>query len=230
MLTRNLVNYGAHLKIFAPLALMLAIAGCAQSGPDFDDVYVPASYQERYPIEIARGQAKLDVSGKHGYLSVSQADTVARFAQQALSKAASVIHVRRPSGGGRSIAVAEDITNVLMENGIRQGMIIQSTFPGKATSPVLVSYVRNYAVTQACGNWNDLTVTYDNQPYANFGCASQNNLAAMAANPLDLEGPRAMSAPDFARRDKVFDDYRKGNTTSSAVDQQQQVVISSVAK
>src|SRR5262245_66243532 len=103
MSTRNPVNHEAHLKIFAPLALLLAMAGCAQSGPDFDDVYVPAAYQDRYPIQLAKGEAKLDVSGRHGYLSVSQADVVARFAQQSLSKSASVIHVRRPSGGGRSV-------------------------------------------------------------------------------------------------------------------------------
>jgi pilus assembly protein CpaD len=212
-----------------PFSLMLALAGCAESGPDFDDAYVPVAHYQRYPIEVAKGKAKLDVSGKHGYLTPAQADTVARFAQQALTKAASVIHVRRPSGGGRSIAVADDINHVLLKNGIREEMIVHSTYPGKASSPVLLSYVRNYAVTQACGSWNDLTVTYDNLPYENFGCAQQNNLAAMAANPLDLEGPRAMQPADAWRRRKVFDDYRKGETTSSAIDQQQQVAISTVA-
>jgi pilus assembly protein CpaD len=230
MSMRNIINRATQLGALVPLGLMLALAGCAQSGPDFDDVYVPVAHYERYPIEVAKGQAKLDVSGKHGYLTANQADTVARFAQQALSKAASVIHVRRPSGGGRSIRVAEDITHVLVKNGIRENMIVHSTYSGKAASPVLISYVRNYAVAQACGNWSDLSVTYDNEPYANFGCATQNNLAAMVANPLDLEGPRAMTPPDYWRRNKVFNDYREGNTTSSAVDEQQQVAISTVAK
>jgi pilus assembly protein CpaD len=226
----NLGNRGTGLKMLVPLIGFLALAGCAESGPDFDDVYVPAAHYERYPIEVAKGQAKLDVSGKHGYLTASQADVVARFAQQAQSKAASVIHVRRPSGGGRAIVVADDITRVLLHNGIREDMIVHSTYRGKATAPVLLSYVRNYAVTRECGSWNDLSVTYDNQSYENFGCAQQNNIAAMAANPLDLEGPRAMAGPDFWRRNKVFDDYRKGETTSSAVDQQQQVAISTVAQ
>src|SRR5205085_3634991 len=133
-----------------PLASLLALAGCAQSGPDFDDAYVPSLHYERYPIQVVKGQAKLDVSGKHGYLTAAQADVVAHFAQQALTKSASVIHVRRPSGGGRSVAVADDITSVLVQNGIPEHMIVPTTYPGKATSPVLLSYVRNYAVTPAC--------------------------------------------------------------------------------
>ena len=39
-----------------------------------------------------------------------------------------------------------------------------------------------------------------------------------------------MTGPDAWRRNNVFDDYREGNTTSSALDQQQQVAISTVAK
>src|SRR5438477_1847 len=88
------------------------------------------------------------------------------MAKHKLTQSASIIHVKRPSGGGRAVAVADDIIHVLAQNGIHEDMIVHSTYPGKATEPVLLSYVRNYAVTPACGSWNDLTVTYDNQPYA----------------------------------------------------------------
>ena len=219
-----------RFRLLAPLAMTFALVGCAQSGPDSDDVYIPTAHYERYPVQVAKGPAKLDVSARHGYLTDGQADVVARFAQQALSKSASKIHVRRPSGGGRSIAVAADITRVLHDNGIRESMIVHSTYKGKSTSPVLISYIRNYAVTQTCGAWDDLTATYDNEPAENFGCATQNNLAAMVADPNDFETPRAMTGPDAWRRNNVFDDYREGNTTSSDLDQQQQVAISTVAK
>jgi pilus assembly protein CpaD len=230
MLRPNLMKTISRVRLLAPLIVLTGLAGCAESGPDFDDVYVPTSHTERYPIVVKKGTARLDVSGKHGYLTPQQADTVARFAQQALSKAASVIHVRRPSGGGRSIAVADDINTVLLQNGIREEMIVHSTYPGAATAPVLISYLRNYAVTQECGSWNDLSVTYDNAPYANFGCAHQNNLAAMVADPRDLEGPRPQDGPDFWRRNKALNAYRQGEVTSSAVDEQQKIAISSVAQ
>src|SRR5438034_9769504 len=97
------IDRGTAVKMLAPFVLAVALAGCAQSGPDFDDAYVPSLHYERYPIQVVKGQAKLDVSGKHGYLTANQADVVARFAQQALTKSASVIHVRQPSGGERSV-------------------------------------------------------------------------------------------------------------------------------
>src|SRR5690348_3274733 len=112
----ELIKMSAWLKVLTPVAVIVALAGCAESGPDFDDVYMPTAHYERYPIEVRKGTAKLDVSGKHGYLTPQQADAVARFAQQAQTKAASVIHIRRPSGGGRSMAVADDINSVLLQN------------------------------------------------------------------------------------------------------------------
>jgi hypothetical protein len=39
-----------------------------------------------------------------------------------------------------------------------------------------------------------------------------------------------MTAADAARRSKVFDKYRIGETTTSALEEQQQVAISTVAK
>src|SRR5947209_5905666 len=92
----------SRFKVLVPLFGLLALAGCAESGPDFDDSYVPILHYERYPIQVVKGEAKVGISGKHAYLTAEQADVVARFAQQALTKSASVVHVKQPSGGGRS--------------------------------------------------------------------------------------------------------------------------------
>ena len=56
----------------------------------------------------------------------------------------------------------------------------------------------------------------ENKQYHNLGCASQNNLAAMIANPADLLAPRGMSEIDAARRATVIDNYRQGNQTNAA--------------
>ncbi len=53
-----------------------------------------------------------------------------------------------------------------------------------------VSYDRIAAIGPTCGDWSsDAGRNRDGIPYANFGCASQRNLAAMAANPTDLMFP-----------------------------------------
>jgi pilus assembly protein CpaD len=227
---RNLVLSGASLKVLALVGLALAASACRSSGGGIDDYYTPAMHYERYPIEVKRAEAKLDVSSKAGTLSAVQADTVKRFAQTAVSKSARVIHVRRPSGGGRAIAVANDIARVLRRAGISEDMIVHSTYQGSSKSPVLLSFVGSYAVTEECGSWpEDMTNTFDNEPFENFGCAQQNNIAAMVARPEDLERPRAESPSDPMRRTKMVDKYRLGDTTSSQQEQQQQVQISTVA-
>jgi pilus assembly protein CpaD len=49
-----------------------------------------------------------------------------------------------------------------------------------------------------------------------WGCATQNNLAAMMQNPRDLKGPRGWSPRDARRRDAVWDKYIKGDTAGAA--------------
>lgn len=94
--------------------------------------------------------------------------------------------------------------------------------------PIIVT--KSGAHAKACGAWpKDLTRTAQNDQYENFGCFQQNNIAAMVANPQDLVRPRAQTPSDPMRRSKVIDQYRNGETTSAAQEDQQKVKISDVA-
>ncbi len=86
--------------------------------------------------------------------------------------------------------------------------------------PILVT--KEGAQVQECGQWpKDLARTSQNDQYENFGCAQQTNIAAMVANPQDLIRPRAQTPSDPMRRNTVIDDYRSGDATSSAQEEQQ---------
>ncbi|MFZ5672006.1 MAG: CpaD family pilus assembly lipoprotein [Pseudomonadota bacterium] len=94
--------------------------------------------------------------------------------------------------------------------------------------PIIVT--KSGAHAKACGAWpRDVTRTSQNDQYENFGCFQQNNIAAMVANPQDLVRPRAQTPSDPMRRSKVIDQYRNGETTSAAQEDQQKVKISDVA-
>ena len=82
------------------------------------------------------------------------------------------------------------------------------------SAPIRLSYFAVNANVEACGKWpKDLAgANNDNKNYHNFGCAQQNNLAKMIANPADLLAPRGMSDIDAQRRNEVFKDYREGKT------------------
>ena len=81
-------------------------------------------------------------------------------------------------------------------------------------APVNISYLRVKAVAPRCGIWPETTpASYDNDQYHNFGCAAQQNLAAMVANPADLVRPQATAPAHGARRANVIKLYADvGNT------------------
>jgi hypothetical protein len=69
--------------------------------------------------------------------------------------------------------------------------------------PIKVKTVqgRQVAVTKECGDWSEnLAYSPANRPYPNHGCALQNNIAAMVANPSDFQRPRAMTPSRAANR------------------------------
>ena len=106
--------------------------------------------------------------------------------------------------------------------GVAPGKIMETRYaasPNGDASPIRLSYVAVTAMTGQCGQWpEDLSDnTFANKNWYNFGCASQSNLAAQIANPVDLVGPRGMSPIDAERRAVVIDTYR-GKTSTAATD------------
>jgi type IV pilus biogenesis protein CpaD/CtpE len=94
--------------------------------------------------------------------------------------------------------------------------------------PIIVT--KSGAHAQQCGAWpKDLSDLPDNAPYENYGCAQQNNIAAMVANPQDLVTPRRETPADAMRRIKAMDNYRAGEQIGSAQEANQKIEISKIA-
>lgn len=101
----------------------------------------------------------------------------------------------------------------------------------QAANPLVLSYTRYLASSPPCGDWSrDIGSSHDNQPPANFGCATQHNLAVMVSDPLDLKQPRGIDASDAVRRAVVMDKYRKGEATASPRSQDEKGTVSEVAQ
>jgi type IV pilus biogenesis protein CpaD/CtpE len=80
--------------------------------------------------------------------------------------------------------------------------------------PILVSS-SGARIPHKCGVWDeDLGAGghsfKNNHAHWNHGCATQQNFAAMVANPNDLLHPRAVTESNARRRQEVFDKYQKG--------------------
>jgi pilus assembly protein CpaD len=173
------------------IAMSSTLAACSNGELALDDKFVPATHYDMYPIEVTRGPVKMQISSQHGALQPSQINAISGFARSASNSGASKIAVLRPSGGGASGKVARQTYQLLVQSGISPGMITQKTYPGPAKGPVQLSYIRSVAVTKECGDWSsDMANTSSNESYTNYGCAVQNNIAAMVVNPDDFVTPR----------------------------------------
>jgi len=94
-----------------------------------------------------------------------------------------------------------------------------------------VSYIAYTAHTDSCGDWSqNLAYTLDNATPRNFGCAVQQNIAAMVADPRDLVQPRAFEPADANRSGTIIGNYEQGKTTAAEKTADQSAAVSDVSK
>ena len=219
--------------VLATATLGLALGACSTYGwkGEVDDVYVPVSHTERYPIEVVKGTVKVNVPTNSSHMTASQIDAVTRFAQQANNSGAGRVNIRRPGGSVNGDVIAGRVTQIFAEQGVNGELLQHSTFSGGRGAPVSLSFIRKFAKTKKCGNWTkDFSESGDNMPHPDFGCSLQHNLAAQVANPNDFVTPRTSTPADAMRRHRVFKDYRTPKSTSTPEDSNSKVSTTDAGK
>jgi pilus assembly protein CpaD len=195
------------------LGAALMLTGCSSYDEIMMDEYRPVSVQERYPIRVEKAAVKMGVAAPTGKLKPDQVNGVIAFANNAKTAGLSGITVKYPSGSAKGRATANEIARVIAGQSIPRNMIHVESYAAGAGAPVQLSFMRKVAITTECGDWStNVGFNYENEPYPNFGCAYQNNIAAMVANPEDLENPRSMSPVLAANRVQVMKVYFDNKT------------------
>lgn len=205
--------------------LALALAGCAKSVDPFAQTgAIDDDYRVNHPITIEEQVETLDVPVSAGtsHLTAPMKANVAFFARNFIASGTSVIAVVAPSGSPNQVAaagVAVEIEETLYRAGIDRRSIDYRVYQASAAekvAPVRVAFNHIAATTAPCGPWKDQAAnSIQNRHYESFGCATQQNLAAMVDNPLDLLYPRGMTPADAARRADVLAKYRTGQGFTS---------------
>ncbi|MFF2322562.1 CpaD family pilus assembly protein [Agrobacterium sp. NPDC058088] len=224
----NSSAFSLHLPATkAGLIAVVALAagllqGCARDPMTTNAI--PDDYRTRHPITLSEAEHSLDipVSAGDSRLTTAMADNIRGFAQNYASMSTGVINIQMPSGSPNSATaakIAKQIRSTLSGAGVAAGKIMQTRYaasPNGDAAPIRLSYIAVTAMTGQCGQWpEDLSDnTFANKNWYNFGCASQSNLAAQIANPMDLVGPRGMSPIDAERRAVVIDNYRGQPSTA----------------
>ncbi|SIR05887.1 pilus assembly protein CpaD [Rhizobium sp. RU35A] len=207
----------------ALLIAMTLIAGCADRSLTTGSI--PMDYRQRHPVVLTEAQNALDipVGPNDMRLTTGMRETLRGFVQSYLASSAGHVLVQLPYGSPNAPAAARlsnEIRATLTTAGVPARAIVFTGYAAGAVgdaAPVRLSFTATRAVTAACGEWpEDLANdTGGNRNWYNFGCATQNNLAAQLDNPGDLLGPRGATPIDAARRSTVIGNYRSGKDTSS---------------
>ncbi len=234
--SRVVLHRFRNVALAAVAAAMLSACNMQTFEPTGSS-YVPLQPRERFPIDVTQTTVKLEVpvhGGSSGLAGDVQGD-VREFLYQFQSSGADrlvVVQHPRPRHGVAAAATISDIQRMVHEAGIGRSAVVYAHYPrGYAgpAAPVMLSFDSHIAIAPACGNWpTNLAETYNNTPYPNFGCSAQHNMAAMVADPRDLQRPRGMTAPHAGRRDLVIERYRTGIGTEADTSASEEGTISEV--
>lgn len=201
------------------LVLSAMLAGC--SAPPKTDIVgsVPDDYRLTHPIFYAEGLETMDVpvGVDMARLPGPMLATIAGFGQRFIGSGSGILAIVTPVGTPNQVAAASighQIRDQLIAAGVGAREIEFRSYragPDESGAPVRLAYNRMAARTEPCQPWTDeVTHSSENEHYRNFGCATQQNLAAVVENPLDLLYPRGTAPADAGRRSTVLGKYRKG--------------------
>lgn len=223
----------------APALLALVLSGCASAagGPKPTAVAPPLTPLDQH-VATAEVRPQELALGVHpgGAVSPAQDAALARFvAGWAESGRTTGVSVAAPSTSGRGdpAAQARSVAARLSALGVPDAAIRVDTYDagGDPEAPVVARFDALEAVAPDCQlKWDNLVSTNSNEVSKHFGCASARNMAAMLADPRDLQAPRRVTPADAGRRAVVLDRYRLGQVTSTTRDDQAAGAVSKTAR
>jgi len=216
-----------------PLSAVLMLAGCGGFN-GAENAQYDASYT--HPISVQPDVPTLNVAAT-GQLNNEDRQAITTFAAAYKERGHGMLSVAVPSGSANSAVamnVLVDVREMLAKSGIPAERVNFTPYRASGAAenaPIILSYKQYVASVAPCGDWSD-DLAYDpnNGTPKNFGCASQNNLAAMIADPADLVTPRDMTPSDAQRRGEVFAKYRKGEITATTRNDHDSAAVSEVNK
>ena len=212
-------------SLAAVLLVGAMLAGC-QSVSTTDVTLTDQDYRKRHPILIAEQPEVMDipVAMKATELTPDINLSINRFVNDYRASGTGYMNIQVPAGSANEVAAltaARAAKHVVQRSGVASSHIRVTPYQvdNKAwVAPVRLSFLKVKAVAPDCGIWpEDLGKPDTDKQFFNFGCAQQQNLAAMIQNPSDLIAPREMTPADGEQRSRVIDLYRDGADPSANI-------------
>jgi pilus assembly protein CpaD len=219
------------------IGLLASLAGCGVPRV-MPPPAMPYDYRDRHPVVLADAPHVVDlfpavIGGRVDYTTSGRirefVDHYRRFGYGSAT-------LRRPVGSASAKHIAATIPAVrraLTAAGLGAKVMIEDY---RVTDPHLAAPLRLSAssvkakVSGHCGEWpTDLASGaslegWQNENWWNYGCATQQTLAAQIADPRDLAGPRGETPADTILRMRSIDNIRQGKDPSTQWPQEQESI------
>lgn len=197
------------------LALGLGAAGCAsmEAGP-----VAPLTPLSRYSMRVEPGLDRIALAVHEQGLSANQHAAIGQLADRYGASGYGWLTVEAPAGDDPVAAgQAYAVRAALQAAGVPAERIQMAAYSAPdPRAPVLAGFETLRAVIPDCSaEARNLGPRFSNQSSFGFGCAVTSNMAAQIADPRDILGARAMTPADSGRAAVVFDNYRKGQPSST---------------
>lgn len=206
---------GRRASAAAVSGLTLILAGCSHDLASIDDVYVPVSADENFPIQVVDKPVRLALDVPPGGLRPSDVGEIRGFARETASPAASPVTVSYPAASARARHAASQAAAVLVQEGVPRANIKVTSYDGKS-DVVTLAFSQRAAVTKPCGDWSEnlRPTQFNDDVGSNFGCAVRQNYAAMVSDPEDFVRQRTPSPTRSAPQNPAIQTYESGGWTT----------------
>jgi pilus assembly protein CpaD len=217
-----------------PLALLLTLSLAACATPKMvQQGKSVATEADLHEITVSQTGVRLEVPVAGSTMSAEAVTQLNEFGADYRALGHGPLMVSTPTGSSdadSAARVAQAVRMQLVDSGVSFAAIAGGTYEasGKPTAPVVLTFTRYAAAPPDCKPlWKtNLGNGMDNRVTENFGCSVNANLAAMIADPADLNGPRAEEPRDAARRDVVLGKYREGEPSGATRGADERATIS----
>lgn len=199
-----------HRKLTGVFALSLGLALSACGG-------MPSNRgleSMRQPV-VERTNFTFDVQANAGGLSISEQQRLAAWFETLDLRYGDRISIDDPM---MSQATREAVGKLAGRHGIlvQEGAPVTAGYVEPGAARVVVT--RSTASVPGCPDWSETSdANFNNATRANYGCATNSNLAAMVANPEDLiTGQKGTGETVVTTSSKAIASYRKQVPTGEA--------------
>lgn len=225
-------------KLASAIASLSAVVLLSACGPLHNDLTGPMTVEQAHPITVAPEVANLTLPVPVGTKALTpELEAQARaFVAMYRARGHDGFMIAWPANGvntANARRIAEQVKKLAHDEGVPSEEVMVGNYaaePG-TVGGVNLSFTRYTATASPCGDWShNANDSSENSTMPDFGCAMQNNVAAMVADPRDLLTPRPMEAADAERRATVIKTYRTGAAAGSQLSNDQRATISKVGE